>query len=140
MKTISFILLIFAAFLGNPLFAFGETDCSNESFSEVSSLSKLPEEVGELLGKNISGTSGIADRGEKFNKTDVVFEQLPFRRFKLAAVSTNCVLAAVEHGGRGYYIELWEFKRNKDRWRGIQLQNIHSVPSSLQDIVSHANK
>ncbi|MEO8343477.1 MAG: hypothetical protein ABI536_06620 [Gallionella sp.] len=139
MKTIPSITLIFVALLGSPLFAFGDTDCSNESFSEVNSLSKLPGEIGELLGKSISGTNGIADRGEKFNITDVVFEQLPFRRFNLAAISSNCVFAAIEHGGRGYYIELWKFRRDKDKWSGIQLQNIHSLPNSYLELISHAN-
>jgi hypothetical protein len=144
-KPIATVALFVVALFSNvvPAFAEEKIGCSSTSFSEVRSLEELPEEVGVLLGKDHPGRGGIADRNGKFNLTDLLMpgeEQLPFRRFSLAAVSTNCILVAVEHGGRGYSVELWAFERSNDRWLGEQRKSIFSVPRSLKELVAHASK
>lgn len=145
MNQIATVALFLVALLNNaaPAYAEEKIDCSGIAFSEAHSLVELPEEVGALMGKDRPGSGGIADRNGKFNETDALRpgeEQLPFRRFNLAAVSANCILVAVEHGGRGYFIELWAFEHNRNQWRGEQRQNIHKVPLSLQELVAHASK
>lgn len=139
--TVAALLLVALLFSIPPAFAAGKIDCSGISFSEARSLVELPGEVGALLGTGRRGSEGIADRGAKFNATDVILdEQLPWRRFGLAAVSASCILVAVEHGGRGYSVELWAFARSGDRWRGEQRQSIFSVPRSMQELIAHAGK
>ena len=144
MNQISAAMFVVALF-GNaaPAFADENIDCSGVSFSEAHSLAELPAEVGALLGKDRPGSGGIADRNGKFNLTDALMpgeEQLPFRRFSLAGVSANCILVAVEHGGRGYSVELWAFERNSDHWYGKKRPNMFSVPPYLQEIIYHASK
>jgi len=145
MNPIATVALFLVALFNNvaPAYAREKIDCSGLSFSETRSLVELPAEVGALMGKDHPGSGGIADRNGKFNLTDALMhgeEQLPFRRFSLAAVSANCILVAVEHGGRGYSVELWAFERSSDRWRGEQRQSIFSVPRSLQELIAHASK
>jgi len=126
-----------------PAYDDEKINCSGISFSEVRSLMDLPEEVGALLGRGRPGRGGIADRNEKFDLTDAPMagdEQLPFRRFNIAAASSNCILVAVERGGRGYFVEIWVFMRSSDRWHGEQRKKIYKVPQTLQELISYASK
>ena len=145
MNQIAAVTLLFVALFNTaiPAYADEKIDCSGVSFSEARSLAELPAEVGALMGKDRLGLGGIADRDGKFNVSDALVpgeEQLPFRRFSLAAVSTNCILVAVEHGGIGYSVELWAFERSNNRWRGEKRKSIFSVPRSLQELIAHASK
>ena len=145
MKPLAVVALFFVALLNNSVSAYAveKIDCSGISFSEVRSLAELPSEVGTLLGKDRLGSGGIADRNGKFNLSDALMpgeEQTPFRRFRLAAVSTNCILVAVEHGGIAYFVELWAFERSRNRWSGEQRESIFNVPLSLQELIAHASK
>jgi len=66
------------------------------------------------------------------NSTDVGAG--PHRRFALAAVSPTRILVAVEHGGRGYFVELWEFEQNNGKWRGEERQAMSAVPNSSREL------
>ena len=121
-----------------PVHAAENTVCSGISFSEVSSLSELPKEVISILSSN--GRHGIADNSnEKFNDTDIaLYENAPFRRFNLAAISLNRILVAVEHGGRGYAVELWSIERSNSDWHGKIQDIIFKVPGSLDELIRHS--
>lgn len=141
MKTVTVLAMFLVAFLSSvpPTLATEKTKCSSITFSEAQSLVELPAEVGALLGADRLGSDGIANRGAGFNATDVILDkQLPSRRFSMAAVSAGCILVAIEHGGRGYYVELWAFERSDDRWRGEQLQGISNVPRSMRELIDRA--
>jgi hypothetical protein len=115
--------------------------CSGITFSEARSLSGLPKEVVTLLAGD--GRNAIADSGEKFNVTDVIrpgYENAPFRRFNLAAVSSTRIFAAVEHGGRGYSVELWSFERGSDGWRSKARDVIYKTPATLAELVGRVCK
>jgi hypothetical protein len=99
------------------LFASG---CTSESTSstirwqghvlqEVRSLGQVPVVLQAALGAGQPGLGGVADRGQPFNHTDVVDQQLPMRRFLVAGHDGRTWLVAVEHGGRGYSVEVLLF-------------------------------
>jgi hypothetical protein len=142
MKITIVLILFFVALFDSvaPSYATEKFACVGASFAEVRSLAELPQEVSALLGKERKGPEGIADQGGKFNKTDVVIDNLPMRRFSLAAVSADCILVAVERGGRGYFVELLAFEHNNTGWHAGKRQSVNSVPRSLQELVDRASK
>jgi hypothetical protein len=77
---------------------------------------------------------GIADRGDRFNVTDVVDPTLPMRRFTLAAVGTTCAIIAVEHGGRGHGFELTEFHLTDAGWHPTSRHTRFDEPKSIKDL------
>lgn len=135
MKSTLFAALVLVAL---PTLAAENTSCSSTSFSEVHSLSGLPNEVVNLFSG--IGSNRVADSNEKFNATDAIsagYENAPFRRFNFAAVSQDRILVAVEHGGRGYSVELWSFERGKDGWRPEKRGFMNAVPRTLLELIEH---
>jgi hypothetical protein len=113
--------------------------CYGADFAEIRALSDLPPVVARLLGVDTKGAEGIADPGAPFSSTDVTVDELPHRRFSVAAVSTNCVLVAVERGANGYSVELWFFLRNGADWqRGIYGFLSPVLPRSLDELLTNA--
>jgi len=101
--------------------------------SEVRTLRELPPGIQAVLGVGTSGLNGIADRNGKYNPTDVVDSSLPMRRFLVAGVDANITLVAIEHGGRGWRVEVTLFK-NTTVERSWTLSN---SPKALRELVNH---
>lgn len=80
------------------------------ALSEVRTLRELPPGIQAVLGVGTPGLNGIADRNGKYNATDVVDSSLPMRRFLVAGVDASTTLVAIEHGGRGWRVEVTLFK------------------------------
>ena len=112
--------------------AFDKANCAASAYSEAYLLSDLPAEVRVSLQKDRFGLDELSDKGGDFNSTDVGAG--PHRRFALAAVSPTRILVAVEHGGRGYFVELWEFEQNNGKWRGEERQAMSAVPNSSREL------
>jgi hypothetical protein len=108
----------------------------NSRLVEVKSILALPAEIGSALGASRVGLEGIADRGQSFNKTDVVDSSLPMRRFSIAGASENCILVAVERGGRGYSVEIIWFERASAAWQRSDALNLESPPLSLSELIA----
>ena len=74
---------------------------------------------------------GIADRNGKYNPTDVVDSSLPMRRFLVAGLDGDTTLVAIEHGGRGWRVEVALFKKTAvDRnW------TLFKSPHTLRELV-----
>jgi len=102
--------------------------------AEIGSLAGLPEPVRELLGRNRQKFLSIADRHEKFNATDVVYDDRPMRRFALAGRNADCVLVAIERGGIGYWIELLKFEKEGETWRQTQRGALGRLPFNTRDL------
>ena len=140
MNRIAIFALFFVA-LGNsvmPTYASDNFGCNGANSTEAHSLAALPSEVAAALGQGRHGGEGIADHGGRFLATDVILageEGLPWRRFSSAAISSDCIWVAVEHGGRGYFVELWFFELSKDGWHGYERPRISKVPSSLHELI-----
>lgn len=105
---------------------------NNHSLIEAHTLKALPED----LRAKIAAESPIADRGWRFNYTDVVDEKLPMRRFVLAGTDDSLALVAIEHGGRGYYVEALEFENSSGKWTQSRRFNLSRKPVELQDLVN----
>jgi hypothetical protein len=107
-------------------------------FEEVQSLGDLPPVIQSGLGASRSGLDGIADRGQRFNATDAVVGTWPMRRFLVAGRDRETWLVALEHGGRGYYVEVFLFSQPeptpKHKW--VLLQR----PRTLRDVVQQVSQ
>src|SRR5439155_14545288 len=84
------------------------------------SLALLPAAIQDSLGARRPGAEGIAERGARFNTTDVVVPGLPMRRFVIAGVAPDAALVAYERGGRGYSVGILLFK-----WSGSRIRRVH---------------
>jgi len=101
---------------------------------EVRSLGELPAPVRLGLGVGEPGLNGVADRGKPFNATDVVDdESLPMRRFLVAGYDGDAWLVAIEHGGRGYHVEVSLFIAQQPRAR--QKWVLFDRPDTLVEVV-----
>jgi len=91
--------------------------CNTASARNISSLNVLPEQVQVLLGRANAGVSGIADIGDKFNRTDLIQDtSVPMRRLMKGLMSDTCIWLTIERGGRGYWIEQLEFQLSAQGW------------------------
>jgi hypothetical protein len=98
---------------------------------EVTTLSALPASIRKTLGVDRPGLGGVADRGQPFNATDVIFEPGPWRRFITAGRDGNLWLVVLEHGGIGYSVQVMEFAGGDVRNRWV----LFDTPKSLEDAV-----
>ncbi len=101
--------------LSAQTFALEPTLCYDAKFSEVRSLSEFPSKMPPGL---VALTEGISDRNGSFNSFDVGAG--PRKRFSFAAISQDCILIAIEYGGRAYGISLWYFIADGSKWQQSQ--------------------
>jgi hypothetical protein len=109
------IIFAFAAVFVAPL-THAEGRCPGAAFTEVWSLEALPNKLRHMFPSSRIGVDGIADRGGRFNATDVIVHDWPMRRFVLAAVGKSCVVVAIEYGGRAHGFELSEYRLTGKVW------------------------
>jgi hypothetical protein len=131
---LTFICLIFCS---STIHAQNIGECDNTKFSNTRLIKDLPSDIKTLVFEKFPGSGEISDSDGKFNSTDVGGG--PRRRFLLAALSPNCVYVAVEHGGRGYFVEVWSFHRNSAGWT----ENVHNgadESDSLKNFSKEARK
>jgi len=86
-----------------------------QGWKEVTSLKDLPPAVQQQLGVG-NDDNAIADRGEPFNSSCVVFDKTPRKRFVLGAVSGDTVVVAVEFGGFALNTQSIAFQRSGSGW------------------------
>lgn len=90
--------------------------CPAEAARPIASLNDLPKDVLNLLGRFEKPRPGIADVGEDFNASDVIYpDSPPLRRLVSGVAAKDCVELKVEFGGIAYHTEQVEFQ---DTWRG----------------------
>ena len=101
-----------------------------EQFSLIDELNRIDPEVLALFYSKVR-PEYIANRGEKFNSTDVVTDNLPARRFILAGTGSAPGLWFIwyEHGGIAYHHNLIVFAKN-GHWE---------IVGSAQGIVKGSN-
>lgn len=101
------------------------------------SLRELPPGIQVLLGVGLGAhNGGIADRGEAFNKGDVVTPASPpQRRFALGIVNGDTVLVAVERGGHGYAVQTLEFKQAGATWKTARCATGLKVPRHGEEML-----
>jgi len=93
---------------------------AGDEWVEAQSLRELPAGIQALLGVGLGEEGGIADRGDRFNASDVTGSGLPQRRFALGAVNGDTAVVAVEQGGRGYSVATVEFRQVGATWEPVR--------------------
>lgn len=121
------------------LFASTSPACAGAGqWIEIDSLFKLPVEVQHLLGAGPAAkTIRISDRNGPFNSTDVVVDNTPMERFVMAYTDDNTALVLIEHGGRGYYRDVFEFKKIDGTWKAQRPMPQDEWPAKLKELASH---
>jgi hypothetical protein len=130
------VILAFSAVCGEPAIC-AEDRCSEAALTEVRSLEALPSQLRQLFPSATSGADGIADRGGRFNVTDVIDHDWPMRRFVLAAVGTSCAVVAVEYGGRAHGFELTEYRLTGEGWKAVERRTLSREPKSTKDLLAN---
>ena len=102
-------------------------------------MANLPHEVRTLLGANRAGRDGVAEEGQDFNATDVLNGDLPMRRFVIAGVSKDCVVVAVEKGGRGYSVRRVVYRQTDSEWFAEEAGGFWRKPESPTALVATGN-
>jgi hypothetical protein len=87
----------------------------SENFRVVDDLNKIDPEVLAAFHEKVPARE-IANRGERFNSTDVVTDKLPFRRLVFAGNAPGIWFILYEHGGIAYYHNLVVFTQD-GKWR-----------------------
>lgn len=136
----AFLLVSWIALVSFSGFAQELVTWNGHALSEVLTVVELPSSVGEALGAKRPGYDGLADRGGKFDPTDLIVDQLPRRRFVVAGVNEETALVAVEVGGRGHYFEAIEFVKGRSTWEARRRWTFGEDPRSLSGLVSLASK
>jgi hypothetical protein len=138
MQRYSFVVIILAlsAVFGAPPTR-AEDRCSGATVTEVRSLEALPIQLRHLFPSSTSGVDGIAERGGRFNATDVIVHDWPMRRFVMAAVGTSCAVVAVEYGGRAYGFELTEYRLTGEGWKAGERRTLSIEPKSTRDLLAN---
>lgn len=142
---LALVMLIFCGF-SISAFAAEPLICFEAKFSKVDALSDLPDQIRQQLGANNKGVARMAERSSPYNGTDLDGNQLPARRFSMAAVSLDCIFVAYEQGGAGYSLELNIFLRDGAVWeRGEKLSPYQwplqfgkVVPASFEDMLKYS--
>jgi hypothetical protein len=109
--------------------------CVGATLNEATSLAALPDGVRRLLASMGNGFDGIADKGGRFNATDVVDHNVPMRRFILAAVGATCAVVAIEHGGLAHNFEVREYQVVGSAWQLTSHATVFNEPRSVADLV-----
>ena len=84
-------------------------DWLEEEYRDIYTMDEVPQSLVNLLLAKMSFDPRLAEGGEPFNEAEVIDPRLPRRRFMFAAYSTNFILVAYEHGGRGLHYHLAAF-------------------------------
>jgi hypothetical protein len=113
----------------------GEDDGA-AGWEEAQSLRELPAGIQALLGVGLGAAGGIADRGERFNVSDVAGDNLPMRRFALAIVHGDTAVVALEQGGRGYSVRTVEFQQVGMTWQAVRCAALLGVPRRGSDLLA----
>jgi hypothetical protein len=139
-RLVSSFLVIYSAFVLQELHAQTATapaksqekiQWAGYALSEVRTLRELPADIQAVLGVGTPGVDGIADRNGEYNATDVVDSRLPNRRLLFAGLDGDTTLVAVEHGGRGWRVEVALFKKSapEGKW------TLFKSPTTLRELM-----
>jgi hypothetical protein len=109
---------------------------AGHTFREVTTLSALPASLQAALGVGRPGLDGIADRGGRYNSTDVILDSnLPMRRFLVAGLDRDRALVAIEHGGWGWNVEVRLFSNINGKYVVQKEWTLFEAPRTLRDLV-----
>ena len=143
-STLAFFLLCTyvssSASITNLLSESKEYILREDAFSGISSVKEIPAPV-LMKWAEIAKDSNlkIANPGEKFQVTDVIYEEgLPFRRLIFGGISKDYCLIHYERGGRAHSYKVILFKLSAKGadflWGGILFKRIRDL-SELRELI-----
>jgi len=104
--------------------------CDAGQGKAVATLDELPPQVLHLLGRDKTGTAGIADIGGKFNPSDAIIDNsIPMRRLLGGRAAPHCIVLAVEYGGVGHYERTLEYRLAGQEWTEFKAPNAGKAPN-----------
>ena len=109
-KFIATVAALLVMQVPNPAFAQTKNDCPL-----IAAWSEVPEPIRSDL---ITRVGRIARKGEQFNATDVVSGDRANNRFLTGCTKGTLLAVALERGGRGFRVQVFQFKSGKfaDTW------------------------
>lgn len=118
-------------------------EIKTKKFTEIQSKKEIPTFIKQQLPW--INDSSIADKGEPFQATDVIMDNLPRRRMRYACSNRNVFVIGYEKGGVGTNDKIMFVKySNKtvtDVWIGTMFcKELHSLPQVIDCINRHRTK
>ena len=108
-----------------------ELHCDVTNGKAVTSLDELPAHILDLLGRDKTGTQGIANIGGKFNPSDVIIDDsVPMPRLVGGIAGHDCIWLTVEYGGIGHYQKKLEYRLADNSWVQVKAANSERAPSA----------
>lgn len=105
--------------------------CDVTNGKAVASLDELPAQILDLLGRDKTGTQGIANIGGKFNPSDAIVDHsVPMRRLVTGVAGLDCIWLTVEYGGVGHYQKKLEYRLVDKNWAQVKGANSERAPSA----------
>ena len=105
--------------------------CDVTNGKAVASLDELPAQILDLLGRDKTGTQGIANIGGKFNPSDAIVDHsVPMRRLVTGVAGLDCIWLTVEYGGVGHYQKKLEYRLVDKNWAQVKGANSEWAPSA----------
>jgi hypothetical protein len=136
------VALLWASCTNKPSEPIREVRLADRTLHEVTTLRALPASVQKTIGVGKPGLEGIADRGDRYNSTDVILFNWPMRRFAVAGLDNDFALVAVEHGGRGWHVDILQFSeigakaKLVQRWIPLTTDAPRTLPEMLNALRS----
>ena len=85
----------------------------------------------DLLGRDKTGTQGIANIGGKFNSSDAIVDHsVPMRRLVNGVAGLDCIWLTVEYGSVGHYQKKLEYRLVDKNWAQVKGANAERAPSA----------
>lgn len=111
-------------------------DCHHDRFDPVGVMADLPPAIRAVVEQR----GPVADRGERWQDTDVVIEKgLRSRRLAMAAIGSRHAFVVIEWGGGPVIAQQWSFERVAGEWRTGEWQGERyvdpAVPESLAEML-----
>jgi len=112
---LSILILITIALMSVQVQADSECGWDSVKLRSIEHVYLLPPEVLEIL--HHSTGPRIADVGEPYNSSDLVYESLPRTQFLSGYVSDKCAVVNLAYGGRASYKKAMIFEKTEHGWQ-----------------------
>jgi hypothetical protein len=128
----SLAISIFLMSAAQLAFASSQEPCERR-WLRVETFESLPSEARSQMMEGGAFSGDISPAGGPFNAGDVGGG--PWRRFLYGATYEGNLLVAVEHGGRGYFVERWQFKVGQGNAQNSNVSSLARKPESWSEFV-----
>lgn len=128
------IALVLSLMMAEPPKPIDLSAFASPSYRSIDRLADLPAPLAKSFAKLVD--QPVAERGAAWNATDVALpgDELPHRRFMLAAISNSRALIVYEHGGFARHQHLLAFETPAGKEPKLVANVYAGAPATLQDL------